>query len=55
MNNQHPNIEKIIKFDVDFNIGKAIVVKHLHKYSLKDMIFNNKYPLRSYKQKYLNC
>jgi len=51
-NIKHPNIQSLIKFDVEDNLKMCIVVKPLESYSVKDLIYNNKDCKLSYHKKY---
>ncbi len=51
-NIKHPNIQNLIKFDVEDNLKMCIVVQPLESCSVKDLIYNNKDSKLSYHKKY---
>lgn len=51
-NLKHPNIQNLIRFDVDEHLKFFVVVRNLEQYSLKDLIYEIKDPKLSYTKKY---
>lgn len=51
-NIKHPNIQNLIKFDIEHNLELAIIIKPLENCSVKDLIYGNKDCKLSFHKKY---